>query len=121
MLNVEYNPAIPFLSTGLVNEGHHSDAQSFRYTILVCCGRRRTYAHVHFRDADGIGWFLRRTLWPCPETEPQSGREPASNEVAGVSISWDAAAMSVTEKEASRLSKLDRIGGLGDPGAQQQE
>jgi hypothetical protein len=29
--------------------------------------------------------------------------------------------MSVTEKEASRLSKLDRIGGLGDPGAQQQE
>jgi len=74
-----------------------------------------------FGIADGIGWFLRRTLWPCPETEPQSGREPASNEVAGVSISWDAAAMSVTEKEASRLAKLDRIGGLGDPGAQQQE
>ena len=29
-------------------------------------------------------------------------------------ISWDAAAMSVTQKEASRLSKLDGIGGLGD-------
>jgi hypothetical protein len=35
--------------------------------------------------ADGIRWFLRRTLWPCPEAEPQSGREPASNEPAGVS------------------------------------
>ena len=38
-----------------------------------------------FGIADGIGWFLRRTLWPRPETEPQSGREPASNELAGVS------------------------------------
>ena len=35
--------------------------------------------------ADGIGWFLRRTLWPCPEAERQSGREPASNEPTGVS------------------------------------
>jgi hypothetical protein len=34
---------------------------------------------------DGIGWFLRRTLWSCPETEPQSGREPASNELVGLS------------------------------------
>ena len=36
-------------------------------------------------------------------------------------ISCDAAAMSVAEKETSRLSKLDRIGGLGNVGAQQQE
>jgi len=36
-----------------------------------------------FWITDGIGWFLRRTLWPCPETEPQSGREPASNELVG--------------------------------------
>ena len=36
-------------------------------------------------------------------------------------ISWDAAAMSVTQKEASRLSKLDGIDSLGDTGAQQQE
>jgi hypothetical protein len=35
-------------------------------------------------------------------------------------ISWDAAAMSVTQKEASRLSKLDGIGSLSDTGAQQQ-
>jgi hypothetical protein len=35
--------------------------------------------------ADGIGWCLRRTLWPCPEAGPQSGREPASNEPTGVS------------------------------------
>jgi hypothetical protein len=27
--------------------------------------------------ADGIGWFLRRTLW-SPEVEPQSGREQIS-------------------------------------------
>jgi hypothetical protein len=36
-------------------------------------------------------------------------------------ISWDAAAMSVTQKEASRLSKLNGTGSLGDTGAQQQE
>ena len=35
--------------------------------------------------ADGIGWFLRRTLWMCPEVEPQSGREQASDKPAGVS------------------------------------
>jgi hypothetical protein len=80
MLNVEYNPAIPFLSTGLVNEGHHSDAQSFRYTILVCCGRRRTYAHVHFRDADGIGWFLRFMIWRRPEIASQSEGNQARDE-----------------------------------------
>jgi len=38
-----------------------------------------------FGIADGIGWFLRRTLWPCPATKPQSGRELASNELGGVS------------------------------------
>jgi hypothetical protein len=38
-----------------------------------------------FGIADGIGWFLQRTLWSCPETKPQSGREPASSELAGVS------------------------------------
>jgi hypothetical protein len=38
------------LSTGLVNVGHHSDAQSFRDAILVCRSRRCTYSHVHFRD-----------------------------------------------------------------------
>jgi hypothetical protein len=30
--------------------------------------------------ADGIGWFLRRTLWRRQEVEPQSGREPARDE-----------------------------------------
>ena len=32
------------------------------------------------RVADGIGWFLRRTLWRCPEVEPQSGLETARDE-----------------------------------------
>jgi hypothetical protein len=35
--------------------------------------------------ADGIGWFLRRTLGPCSEAEPQSRRKPTSNEPAGLS------------------------------------
>jgi len=35
-----------------------------------------------FWIADGIGWFLRRTLWRRPEVEPQSGREPAHDEPA---------------------------------------
>ena len=53
----------------------------------------------------------------------RSSDDQALNHFSGVldAISWDAAAMSVTQKEASRLSKLDRIGGLGDAGAQQQE
>jgi hypothetical protein len=53
----------------------------------------------------------------------RSSDDRVLNHFSGVldAISWDAATMSVTEKEASRLSKLDRIGGLGDPGAQQQE
>jgi hypothetical protein len=47
----------------------------------------------------------------------------ALNHFPGVldTISWDAAAVSVTQKEASRLSKLDGISSLGDTGAQQQE
>jgi hypothetical protein len=32
-----------------------------------------------------IDWFLRRTLWPRSDVEPQSGGEPASDEPAGVS------------------------------------
>ena len=32
-----------------------------------------------------IDWFLRRTLWPRSDVEPQSGSEPASDEPAGVS------------------------------------
>jgi hypothetical protein len=31
-----------------------------------------------------IDWFLRRTLWPRSDVEPQSGGEPASDEPAGV-------------------------------------
>jgi hypothetical protein len=47
----------------------------------------------------------------------------ALNHFPGVldAISWDAAAMSVTQKEASRLSKLDGIAGMSDTGAQQHE
>jgi hypothetical protein len=47
----------------------------------------------------------------------------ALDHVRGVldAISWDTAAMSVTQKEASRLSKPDGIGGMGDTGAQHQE
>ena len=53
----------------------------------------------------------------------RSSDNKALNHFPGVvdAISWDAAAMSVTQKEASRLSKLDGIGSLGDTGAQQQE
>jgi len=29
-----------------------------------------------FLIADGIGWFLRRTLWQRPEVPPKSRREP---------------------------------------------
>src|SRR5262249_49071867 len=52
-----------------------------------------------------------------------SRENQALNHLPGVldTISWDAAAMSVTQKEASRLSKLDGIGGIGDTGAQQHE
>ena len=45
---------------------------------------------LNFWIADGIGWFLRRTLWPCPETElsrdvsQQATNRPASqSEPAG--------------------------------------
>jgi hypothetical protein len=33
-----------------------------------------------FWIADGIGWFLRHTLWRRPEVEPQSEGEQARNE-----------------------------------------
>src|SRR6516164_7724598 len=53
----------------------------------------------------------------------RSSDNQALNHFPGVldAISWDAATMSVTQKEASRLSKLDGIGSLGNTGAQQQE
>jgi CDP-diglyceride synthetase len=37
-----------------------------------------------FWIADIIAWFLRRTLGGTPEGDPQTGREPAREEPAGV-------------------------------------
>ena len=37
-----------------------------------------------FWIADIIAWFLRRTLGGAPEGDPQTGREPARQEPAGV-------------------------------------
>jgi hypothetical protein len=53
----------------------------------------------------------------------RTSKNQALNHFPGVldAITWHAAAMSVTQKEASRLSKLDGIGSLADTGAQQQE
>jgi hypothetical protein len=37
-----------------------------------------------FWIADIIAWFLRRTLWRRPAGDPQTEREPAHEEPAGV-------------------------------------
>src|SRR6516164_4360844 len=53
----------------------------------------------------------------------RSSDDQAVNHLAGVldAIGWDAAAMSIAQKEAGGLCQLSRVCGFGDASPQQQE
>jgi hypothetical protein len=76
--------ATGFLSTGLVNASSAWDIIPMRNLSetqfwFVAAGVALT-PMLTFWIADGIGWFLRRTLWGRPEVAPQSGREPVRDQ-----------------------------------------
>jgi len=83
-LSIEYNRATPFLSTGSAQHifrlGHHSMLSlSETQFWFVAAGVALTPMFI-FGIADGIGWFLRRTLWQRPEIASQSKGKQARDE-----------------------------------------
>src|SRR5215469_10771295 len=90
---------------------HHLAGRDQHIAILIGKGARQ----------EGLGEARIRSSFVVGI--PRSSDDQAVNPCAGVldAVGWDAAAMSVSEKEAGCFCKLSRICGLGDASPQQEE
>jgi hypothetical protein len=83
-LSIEYNRATPFLSTGsgqrIFRLGQHSVLSLSEMQFWFAAAGVALTPMLIFGIADGIGWFLRRTLWQRPEIASQSEGEQARDE-----------------------------------------